>query len=147
MKAERKRARSARRDQRKRNRFASDPSEEVRQSNDASRPQSHPRSSSLNARPNTINTGCFQSSDMTGRVQGGPSQAPVSDQPSAGISNFLTNPVGYRSDSRYVPHYLKPLGEGATFYHTLPEPWNVVPEHTPTPLTQVPQMQKGRMFH
>ena len=46
----------------------------------------------------------------------------------------------------YVPHYLQPGGEGAVFYLTLPQPWNVTPEHTATPLTQLPGMQKAGFF-
>ena len=47
---------------------------------------------------------------------------------------------------RYIPYYLRINGEGATFYTTLPAPWNVLPEHVHTPLTQVPTMLKAGCF-
>ena len=46
----------------------------------------------------------------------------------------------------YTPHYLKPNGEGANYYLTLPKPWDETPEHEPTPLLQVPNMQRAGWF-
>ena len=59
--------------------------------------------------------------------------------------NTAAGPV-FATNPGYVPHYLKPQGEGALFYTTLPPPWNQVPEHEPTPLSQIPNLQKSGYF-
>ena len=149
MRAERKQARMAKRNHTRRGRMASDPSTSSRQPNGAQGSPAQPRSNSLNAREhsNAGPSGCFQSGGFQGRVRGEPTQGAEVQQPPGRVREFTaTGRDGFGSGMVYTPHYLKPSGEGANFYSTLPEPWNVLPEHSPTPLTQVPQMQKAGCF-
>ena len=68
--------------------------------------------------------------------------------PLVGVTMFLPTGqlIAQTSEHPTLPIISKPLGEGSNFYTTLPDPWNVLPEHSPTPLTQVPQMQKAGCF-
>ena len=67
---------------------------------------------------------------------------------SAGHANHFARNGGSSAahSGAYVPYYLKRNGEGAMFYNTLPNPWNILPEHVHTPLTQVPTMLKAGCF-
>ena len=95
----------------------------------------------------------FSSSGLNGQSHGGArprGQAATSsgaDTTSPGFEYRNTGTSGFQNvPSGYVPYYLRPNGEGAVFYNTLPVPWNVLPEHVATPLTQIPSMQKAGFF-
>ena len=68
--------------------------------------------------------------------------------PGAGaFGGYPQRPRAYSAgDHGYTPHYLKFNGEGADFYTSLPPPWNQTPEHVPTPMSEIPQMQKAGYF-
>ena len=65
---------------------------------------------------------------------------------STNLTNSALARGGASGSGGYVPHYLQPGAEGAMFYGTLPDHWNITPEHVPTPVTQIPSMQKAGFF-
>ena len=73
-----------------------------------------------------------------------PTGPPRGGIPSGG--NYNGTAAAPPPGNSYTPYYLRPNGEGALFYTTLPAPWNITPEHVPTPLTQVPTMLKAGCF-
>ena len=159
MRNERRQARLARRDQKQRQatngtgprtRIASEPTLGPATQREHNHSSGTHRSSSLSSTEQVHHTIPGNHAVLSGRVFGNSGPSNSLSQPPGGAHAFLppvAQPVGSaQSNNMYVPHYLKPLGEGAGFYATLPEPWNVHPEHSPTSLTHVPQMQKAGCF-
>ena len=100
----------------------------------------------------------YEYPDTTGRADGNPQPHPGRSRADrfshAASGTQAQNGDGYPHRQRtasattfgYTPHYLRPTGEGASFYTSLPPPWNQPPEHTPTPMSEIPQMQKAGYF-